>query len=149
MVFLSLPTKWSHSHNYFVMNPFTNEFKNIGPIRIGDWGLFLLFENLSSSKYEWVVQKHMYDKMQSKIYVFSSLHKVSERVDLLFGVTSTPKNVVFCKSNLFSLYMDKEYEKYPWHGYTIYWLRVIKNEWDFSFVRISDIRCIILAIYMD
>ena len=34
MVVLSLPTKCSQTHNYFVTNPFTKAFKNIGPIRI-------------------------------------------------------------------------------------------------------------------
>ena len=40
MVVLSLPTEFSHSRNYFVMNPFTKALKNIRRIRIGDWDYF-------------------------------------------------------------------------------------------------------------
>ena len=50
IVVLSLPTALSHSRNYFVMNPFTKALKNIGRIRIGDWGFFSLLENVSSNK---------------------------------------------------------------------------------------------------
>ena len=64
-------------------------------------------------------------------------------------VLHPPKNVVFYKSKLFWLYLDKEYEDYPRYRYTIYWFDVIKNDWGFSFVPISDIRCMSLEIYMN
>lgn len=101
MVVLSLPTEFSHSHNYFVMNPFTKEFKNTGPIQIGDWRFLSLLENISNRKYDWVFLKHMYDKMQSKFYVCSSLDRVWQKDVVPFGGTSPPKNVVLYKTKLF------------------------------------------------
>ena len=128
------------------MNPFTKDLKNIGRIRIGDRGFFSLLENVSSNKYDWVVLKHIYDRIQSKFYVYSSLHRVWRRADLPFGGTSPPQNGVFYRSKLFWLYLDTEYEDYPRYGYTIYWFDVIKNDWGFSFVPITDIRCMSLAV---
>ena len=95
------------------MNPFTKALKNIGQIRIGDWGFFALLENVSNKKYDWVVLKHIYDRMQSKFNVYSSLDRVWQRVDLPFGGTSPPQNRVFYKIKFFWLYMDTEYEHYP------------------------------------
>ena len=85
-------------------------------------------ENVSNKKYEWVVLKHIYDRMQSKFYVYIRHDRVWKRVDLPFGGTSPPKNGVFYKSKIFWLYLDKEYEDYTQYGYTIYWFDVIKNE---------------------
>ena len=119
MVVLSLPTECSQTHNSFVMNPFTKAFKNMGPIWIGEWGFFSLLENVSSGKYDCVVLKCMYDRMQSKFYVCSSIDRVWKSVDLPFGGTSTPKNGAFYKSKLFWLYVDKDYEYCPQYGYTI------------------------------
>ena len=87
--------------------------------------------------------------MQSKFYVCSSLDRVWQRAVVPFGGTSPPKNVVFYKSKLFWLYLNKEYENYLRYGYTIHWFDVIKNEWGFSFVPIIDIRYMSLAIYMN
>ena len=53
---------------------------------------------------------------------------------------------MFYKIKFFWLYLDTEYEDYPRYGYTIYWFDVIKNEWGFSFVPITEIRCMSLAI---
>ena len=86
--------------------------------------------------------------MHSEFYVCSSLG-VWQRDGVPFGGTSPPKNVVFYKSKMLWLYLDKEYEDYPRYGYTIYWFDIIKNEWVFSFVPITDIRCMSLAIYMN
>ena len=121
------------------MNPFTKALKNIGRIKIGYWGLFSLLKKVSSIKHDWVVLKHMYYRMQSKFYVYSNIDRVWKRVDLSFGGTSPPKNGVYYKSKLFWLYLDKEYDDYPRYGYKIYWFNVIKNEWGFSFVKITDI----------
>lgn len=146
MVVLSLPIECSQTHNYFVTSPFTKTFKNIGPIWIGDSGFFSLLENVSSEKYDWIVLKHIYNGMQSKFYVCSSLHRVWKRDVVPYGGTSPPKNVVFYKSKLFWLSLYKEYEDYTQYGYTIYWFDVIKNEWGFSFVPINDIHYMLLAI---
>lgn len=67
--------------------------------------------------------------------------------DLPSSSTSLPNNGVFCKGNLFWLYMDKEDEDNPRYRYIIYWFDVIKNQWVFSFVPIIDIRCMSLEIY--
>jgi hypothetical protein len=147
MVLLSFPTQYSHCNNYFVMNPFTKAFKNIGCISVGYGGFFSLLQNVTANKYDWVVLKHVYKRMQSKYYICSSLDRVWRRTELPYGGTTPPKDAVFYKNKLFWLYLDKDYEEYPHYGYTIYWFDVFKNEWGFSFVSITDIQCMSLALY--
>jgi hypothetical protein len=147
MILISLPTECSHCNNYFVMNPFTKDFKNIGCVSVGDSGFFSLLEKVSANKYDWIFLKHVYKRMQSKFYICNSFDRVWQRTKLPYGGTTPPKDVVFYKSKLFWLYLDKDYEDYPRYGYTIYWFDVGKNEWGFSFVPITDIRCMSLALY--
>jgi hypothetical protein len=147
MILISSPTKCSHCNNYFVMNPFTKAFKNIGCISVGDWGFFSLLEKVSANKYDWIFLKHVYKRMQSKFYICNNFDRVWRRKKLPYGGTTPPKDAGFYKSKLFWLYLDKDYKDYPRYGYTIYWLDVCKNEWGFSFVPITNIRCMSLELY--
>jgi hypothetical protein len=147
MILLSLPTRCSLTKNYFVMNPFTKSFKNIGSIWVGDSGFFTLLENVSARKYEWVVLKHISNNMQSKYFICSSLDRVWRSTNIPYGGTTPPKEAVVYKSKIYWLYLDKDYEDYPYYGYTIYWMDVLNNQWGFSFVPIPDIRCMSLALY--
>jgi hypothetical protein len=77
--------------------------------------------------------------MQLKFYICNNFDRVWRRTKLPYGGTTPPKDVLFYKSKLFLLYLNKDYEDYPRYGYTIYWFDVGKNEWGFSFVLITDI----------
>ena len=85
--------------------------------------------------------------MQSDYFICSSIFKCWGWTTIPYGGTTPPKEAVFYKSKMFWLYLDKEYEEYPKYGYTIYWLDVLINVWGFSFVPITDIRCMSLALY--
>ena len=144
---LSAPTRRCHTNNYYVLNPFTKEFKHLGSLWVGDCGFFSLLQNMSAKKYDWVALKHVYTGMQSDYFICSSIFKCWRRTTIPSGGTTPPKEAVFYKSKMFWLYLDKEYEEYPKYGYTIYWLDVLRNVWGFSFVPITDIRCMSLALY--
>jgi hypothetical protein len=147
MILFSSPTGCSLAKNYFVMNPFTKSFKNLGSIWVGDGGFFTLLENISARKYEWVVLKHISRKNQSKYFICSSLENVWRRTTIPYAGTTPPKEAVVYKSKIYWLYLDTDYDDYPRYGYTIYWLDISKNQWGFSFVPITDIRCMSLSLY--
>ena len=147
MIILSLTTKCSYCNNYFVINPFTKTFTYIGSIWVGEMGSFSLLENVSSWRYGWVVVKHFYLTMQSMFYTCSSLDTVWMRKIITYGSLPSPRDVVFCKSKMYWLYLDIDYDECPKYGYTIYSLDILNNQWEFTFVPINDIRCMALASY--
>ena len=102
---------------------------------------------MSAKKYDWVALKHVYTGMESNYFICSSIFKCWRRKTIPSGGTTPPKEVVFYKSKMFLLYLDKDYEEYPKYGYTIYWLDVLSNICGFSFVPITHIRCMPLALY--
>jgi len=63
MILIYLPIGCSLTKNYFVMNPFTKSFKNIGSTWVGNWGLFTPLENVGARNYERVVLKHISKNM--------------------------------------------------------------------------------------
>jgi len=59
-----------------MMNLFTKAFKNIRSIWVGYWGFFSMLEKVSEIKYDWVVLKHIYKRMQSRFYIWINLDRV-------------------------------------------------------------------------
>jgi len=60
-----------------------------------------------------------------------SVSTVSRSMKPPFGFVTYTKEAIFQKGIFFWLYLDKYYGDYPWYGYTIYWLDIIRNEWGF------------------
>jgi hypothetical protein len=85
--------------------------------------------------------------MESHFCICIRIDRVWRRIQIPYGDTTPPKEVVFYKRKNYWLYLEKYYEDYPTYGYIIYWLDVFKNQWGFSFIPITDIRCISLALY--
>ena len=50
MILLSKPTGCSHTNNYFVLNPFTKDFKHLGSLWVGDCGFFLFITECNCSE---------------------------------------------------------------------------------------------------
>ena len=101
MILLSAPTRCSHTNNYYVLNPFTKEFKHLGSLWVGDCGFFSLLQNVCAKKYDSVALKHVYTGMQSHYFICSSIFKCWRRTTIPFGGTTPPKEVIFYKSKMF------------------------------------------------
>ena len=52
MILLLAPTRCSHTNKYYVLNPFTNEFKHLRSLWVGDCGFFSLLQNMFAKKYD-------------------------------------------------------------------------------------------------
>lgn len=138
-ILFSVPQKYLYSTNYFIVNPFTRMFRNIGFLRLGERGFFSFLEKCTSQKYEWVLLKHVLKHMDSHFLICSSVDMVWKRTKLPYGGMAPPKESIFYKGKFCWLYSDQDYDDYPTYGYTVYWLDLKRNDWGFSFVPISDL----------
>jgi hypothetical protein len=84
--------------------------------------------------------------MCSIFYICSSLDKVLRKIEVPDGGATSRREPMFYKGKMYWLYLNRDYEEYPTYWYIIYWLDVLKNKWSMSYVLITNIRCMSLAL---
>ena len=152
MMLLSLHTSSLYTSNYFIMNPFTQKVRNIGPICIGPWGFFSLLDKTSDGKYGWVVLKHDIETphdRNGRFYIASSLHRPWTKTTPPYGRIPPPRMQIFLNNTIWWLDLNEDHEEFPKYGYSIYSFDLLRNRWAFSFVPLLDIRSMTLAIYKE
>jgi len=107
MIVFSMPLISLHSKKYFIVNPFTKTFRNLGRLSVGEWGFTSLLEKFSPQKYDWVMLKHVCKNMESYFFIRTSVDMVWRRKKPPFGGVTPQRRLSFIKEKFLGFVYTK------------------------------------------